>query len=182
MVIILQYIQTLHHYVAHLVWIRYMSIISQFKKKQRMLSTAWSLQNSPVLRLWPLRVYVTLFPSYGDKKLQNREQHLSCCTFTETWWPDLNRASCKKTPLLHQVVGNNPPCLCLTLPLKMPCWKPSGSSGLLRAWVTHWAILLAWPWTKPFSAPNSNISGLFGLTVYWAQELAFNNNSGEKSG
>ena len=34
------------------------------------------------------------------------------------------------------------------------------------------------PCSKPFSAPNSNVLGLFSLTVHWAHELVFTNQNG----
>ena len=51
--------------------------------------------------------------------------------------------------------------------------KSFGDFGVLEAWAIHF---LAWPYNKPCSAPNSDISLLFGLTVHQAHELAFSYN------
>lgn len=50
---------------------------------KRMLTIAWNIQNSPCSGLWPLSHL------YGDRKLQNRDQHLSGGTFMGTSWSAL---------------------------------------------------------------------------------------------
>ena len=68
---------------------------------------------------------------------------------------------------------NNQPGPSFALPLKILCWNPSRS---LRVWgqeppvSSHGSL-----YNKPVSAPNSDVSVLFGLTVCQAQELAFSN-------
>ena len=45
---------------------------------------------------------------YRDKKLQNRESHLSCWRFIGTWWTDL-QGQLQDKGFLHQEVCNNHP-------------------------------------------------------------------------
>ena len=54
------------------------------------------------------------------------------------------------------------------LAFKNALLKPSGEFGVLGARAIR---LLAWPLNKPFSAPNSDVLVLFGLTVRGAHEL-----------
>ena len=73
---------------------------------KRMSPIAWNIQDCPFSRLWPLKLYHSY--SYRNKKLQNREEHLSCWRFIETFRPDL-LDTYKDKGFQHQEVCNNQP-------------------------------------------------------------------------
>ena len=76
--------------------------------------------------------------------------------------------SCKNKGFRHQRSLHQPTMPLLYLAFKNALLKPSGE---FRAWGHGPPILLARPCNKPFSAPNSNISGCL------AHKLAFGNTS-----
>ena len=88
------------------------------------------------------------------KKLHNREQHLFCWRFAETSWLDLPGQP-QKQMISTARSFTNQPGHSLTWPLKMLCCNSLGSSEGLGH---ELPLLLAWPYNKPFSAPNSDIS------------------------
>ena len=129
-----------------------------------------NMQDSWFSRLWHLRVW---YCSFHMEIRKYRTENNSCLVGDLQEHCKLTCGdSCMNKGFRHQEVCFNQPCPSLTLPLKMLYWNLSGSLGFGGPKAP---ILLAWPCNKHFSAPNSDISILSGLTVHRAHKLAFGN-------
>ena len=75
------------------------------------------------------------------------------------------------SPSTNQKKVTHPEALTLNIAFKY------FSLEVIREFWFSWvpSVFLAWPCNKTFSVPNSDVSGLFNLTVHWAHKLVFSN-------